>query len=1165
MKMSPHQRVSKGTDLHSTRSGPVTRPVEEKKMKSTIPRRKTAVIKAFSKTRQSDEYGACNVSQNAVLLMEGHAHLSTGLQSRERLLLLFTDSLIIAKTKSLYLKLKARVSLSDIWLASCVHCITDRKLASKNSFVIGWPTTNYVVTYSSSEAKEKWLHALQWHTCRARQKVLPNAILLYVLLICHPDDNSSVAVKTVAVAVDVSTTAENVVQYIIQQYKLLGEVSDYQLCVNYEKEEETYPLIGHELPFFILHHSLRSQQDNLHMPSEPLQEVFSSGQQTEATPKTPHFILKPRTHTPSGTLLKHKRKRSLIDWALRRGHFNQSDGQSDPQTASHKLFGQPLSSICLDGNLPKPIMDLLYLLFCEGPETRGIFRRSANAKNCRILKERMNAGQSISLHEQSVFVSASLITEFLRKLPGGVLCCDLYEDWMEVLQIEDQQDRLNRVRGLLAQLPEENVTMLCHLFGVLHRIHTHSEVNQMTATNLALCIAPNMLWRSSQISADKEGQSVLQVAALIQYLIENTPAIFGDDLESLFARQMNTEQETCDYTDGSYILQHSSSEDTDQDFTVSSQLLPEVHPLFLPLAALSLKEKRRPQPFHTDIPTTEGAYSCGTLDSIPSRSSASVSMLGVRELSQSRDRCLSEPSMYFSTPQTPAPTHTPVIRQSSYDVAVTVSRSEQSRSSLGSSPEQQSHNSGMGTRRRRYTFWKSPQIPTRFRHPAQRLASMSSLSSTATSSLSSLDSTLSLSSADPIPSPQDTQSRPFLFGAAARLQPLTPEMPRKRWTSTFTYEKEEDVWREKVQETDNENVSELEVSFHDCDGERAVKYGERAENEDATSCESFGDIREVKGSTRPHTSECLSETVCSMEFSLNPLQSSTACQIKPNPDMNLQAISLNPCSIRATPHVNPVDNVIQESQVTQTLTNTPATAQKQSSSKAENSVSQIQLECPKACSDINASGGQKVSRMKISVFPSARRVMLKHSKVLDQTQSVSVETEQKAEEKLRESLKVQIPQTLFYGHNVPLVLLTSPPHQTSVQVRTHCTPPDDADMTDAGLRDESNVSFVTTDVSNGVSSYLEEKSPTVKSISHSLSTADDLCRPGCITETVSPAVSISEGYSVNPNIKVFHSDPNQSMAYPKPTNKSSGTFRNTICIKLPGNRETAQEQTIIIT
>ncbi|XP_043096125.1 uncharacterized protein arhgap20b isoform X2 [Puntigrus tetrazona] len=1120
-------------------------------MKSTIPRRKSTVIKAFSKSRQSDEYGACNVSQNAILLMEAHAHLTIGLQSRERLLLLFTDSLIIAKTKSLYLKLKARVSLSDIWLASCVHCITDRKFTSKNSFVIGWPTTNYVVTYSSSEAKEKWLHALQWHTCRARQKVLPNAILLDVLLICHPDDNSS---ATVAVAVDVSTTAENVVHYIIQQCKLLGEVSDYQLCVNYEKEEETYPLIGHELPFFILHHSLRSQQDHLHMPSEPLQEAFSSGQQTEATPKTPHFTLKHRTHTPRGTLLKHKRKRSLIDWALRRGHFNQSDGQSDPQSASHKLFGQPLSSICPDGNLPKPIMDLLYLLFCEGPETSGIFRRSANAKNCRILKERMNAGQSVSLHEQSVFVSASLITEFLRKLPGGVLCCDLYEDWMEVLQSEDQQDKLNRVRGLLAQLPEENCTLLCHLFGVLHKIHTHSEVNQMTATNLALCIAPNMLWRSSQISPDKEGQSVLQVAALIQYLIENTPAIFGDDLESLFTRQMNSGQEACDYTDGSYFLQHSSSEDTDQDFTISSQLLPEVHPLFLPLAALSLKEKR-PQPFHTDMATTEGAYSCGTLDSIPSRSSATASMLGVRELSQSRDRCLSEPSMYFSTPQTPASAHTPVIRQSSYDMAVTASRSEHSRSSMGLSPEQQSHNSEMGTRRRRYTFWKSPQIPTRFRHPAQRLASMSSLSSTATSSLSSLDSTLSLSSADPIPSPQDTQSRPFLFGAAARLRPLTPEISRKKWTSTFTYEEEEDIWREKVQETENEKEREFKAAFHDCE---AVKDGERAENEDATRCESFSDIHEVKSATRLCVPECLSETLCSVEFSVNPLQSSTASQIKPNPDLNLQAISLNPCSVWTVPRVNPGDNVIHECQVTQMLTNAPATAQKQKEGKAENS-GQVQLEHPKTSSNIHASGGQKVSRMKITVFPSAGRVTLKHSKVTDQTQSVLGETEQKAEGKIRESVKVQIPQTLFYGHNVPLVLLSTPPQQTAVQVRTHCTPDDDADMRDADLSDES-VSIFTTDISNGISSSRAEKSPSVKTISHSLSTVDDIHRPGYITETVSPAVSISGGCSVNPNIKVFHSDANQSMSYPKPTNKSSGTFRHTICIKLPGHRGTAQNK-----
>ncbi|TRY80182.1 hypothetical protein DNTS_003416 [Danionella cerebrum] len=548
MKMSPRQTASNSADLQKIRGESVSWPAEEKKMKSSIPRRKAAVIKAFSKTRQSNVHGPYYVSHNAVLLMEAPAHLTSGLQSKERLLLLFSDSLIIAKTKSLYLKLKAHVRLSDIWLASCVHNITDKKLTSKNSFVIGWPTTNYAVTFSSSDIKEKWFQALHWHTCRARKGILPNAILLYVLLGCHPHENNS---ETVAVAVDVSTTAESVVQYITDQNKLLGEVTDYELSVNYQKEEESYPLIGHELPFFILHHSLRSQQDGLSMPSDSLQDELNVAQ--EMAHKSPQFILKNRTNTPRGSVLKNRRKRSLIDWALKRSYFNQSDPQSDPQIGSHKLFGQPLSILCTDGNLPKPIIELLYLLFSKGPETHGVFRRSANAKSCRILKERMNSEENISMHGQSVFVAASLITEFLRKLPGGVLCCDLYEDWMDVLQSEDPQERLNRARSLVDQMPEENATLLCHLFCVLHKIHSLSEVNQMTAANLALCIAPNMLWRPPQIT-ENEGESVIQVARLIQYLIESTPAIFGEDLESLFTRHMDLEQGSCDYTGNCVIV-----------------------------------------------------------------------------------------------------------------------------------------------------------------------------------------------------------------------------------------------------------------------------------------------------------------------------------------------------------------------------------------------------------------------------------------------------------------------------------------------------------------------------------------------------------------------------------------------------------------------------------
>lgn len=49
--------------------------------------------------------------------------------------------------------------------------------------------------------------------------------------------------------------------------------------------------------------------------------------------------------------------------------------------------------------------------------------------------------------------------------------------------------------------------------------------------------------------------SVVQVAQLIQYLIENTPAVFGDDLESLFTRRIISGQETHDSA-GNCVVTH---------------------------------------------------------------------------------------------------------------------------------------------------------------------------------------------------------------------------------------------------------------------------------------------------------------------------------------------------------------------------------------------------------------------------------------------------------------------------------------------------------------------------------------------------------------------------------------------------------------------------------
>ncbi|NWW92979.1 RHG20 protein, partial [Dicaeum eximium] len=87
---------------------------------------------------------------------------------------------------------------------------------------------------------------------------------------------------------------------------------------------------------------------------------------------------------------------------------------------------------------------------------------------------------------------------------------------------------------LVNQLPEANLILLRHLFGVLHHIEQNSGVNQMNAFNLALCIAPNMLWLPSPTGPEEESRSTKKVALLVQFLIENSGEIFGGDIVSLF-------------------------------------------------------------------------------------------------------------------------------------------------------------------------------------------------------------------------------------------------------------------------------------------------------------------------------------------------------------------------------------------------------------------------------------------------------------------------------------------------------------------------------------------------------------------------------------------------------------------------------------------------------
>ncbi|KAF7704404.1 hypothetical protein HF521_021476 [Silurus meridionalis] len=247
--------------------------------------------------------------------------------------------------------------------------------------------------------------------------------------------------------------------------------------------------------------------------------------------------------------INRKRWRKL----LQRVHRKQMDTACDTQLQRKTLFGQALSDVCeTNGNPPKPIMEILLVLYRKGHYTEGVFRKAGNAKALKEIKEQLNNGVEVDLKNKPVILLADLLKDFLRHLPGSLLMVDQYQAWMAAMQKEGLNEKCTELQFVINTIPEPNVILLKHLIVVLYHISTNSDRNKMDSSNLSVCISPNLLQTDIEV--------LRNVTELTKFLIDNCCEIFGEDVLTILGDP--DEDELSDKHDSLSSLHHDSAYDS---------------------------------------------------------------------------------------------------------------------------------------------------------------------------------------------------------------------------------------------------------------------------------------------------------------------------------------------------------------------------------------------------------------------------------------------------------------------------------------------------------------------------------------------------------------------------------------------------------------------------
>ncbi|XP_041670870.1 rho GTPase-activating protein 44-like isoform X4 [Cheilinus undulatus] len=213
-----------------------------------------------------------------------------------------------------------------------------------------------------------------------------------------------------------------------------------------------------------------------------------------------------------------------------------------PQIKAHQetwaekpCYGKPLEEhLALSGrDIAFPIEACVTMLLECGMQEEGLFRVAPSASKLKKLKASLDCGVlDVQEYSADPHAIAGALKSYLRELPEPLMTYELYNDWIQASNIQDQDKRLQALLNACEKLPPANNNNFKYLIKFLSKLTEYQDLNKMTPGNIAIVLGPNLLWMNNEGNITEMMTTVsLQIVGIIEPIIQHADWFFPGEIE----------------------------------------------------------------------------------------------------------------------------------------------------------------------------------------------------------------------------------------------------------------------------------------------------------------------------------------------------------------------------------------------------------------------------------------------------------------------------------------------------------------------------------------------------------------------------------------------------------------------------------------------------------